>query len=406
MRKIHYGWFICFACMLQLFVATGLPNAAFGVHLPYILAETDFTNAQGSLVISVRNFSSLIAMLLVDRFYNVLDMRKGLVTATLMAAVSCLIYSQAETLPVYFLGAVLGGVANGLGGMIPVSVLISKWFEEHRAFALSICSAGSGLATVVLPPVIAALIRVSNLKTAFVCEGVFIAISAVLICAVLRNAPENKGLLPYSGSKDLDKRRIGNAGYSRGALSGYSLTGMLFVAFCTGIIGNTMTFLTMLYTDCGYSETFAAMIFSVIGVVITFGKFVIGSATDRWGGFRATSIAFACMVLGLVFCSLLTLRNSILITLSVPFTGMGITITTVVLSYLAEDFSTEATYGRVLKRFQISHTIGLIIFGYVVGVLADVSGGYIAPFWMLTFIAAGSYAVVVAVYRKRIRESN
>ena len=79
MRKIHYGWFICFACMLQLFVATGLPNAAFGVHLPYILAETDFTNAQGSLVISVRNFSSLIAMLLVDRFYNVLDMRKGLV---------------------------------------------------------------------------------------------------------------------------------------------------------------------------------------------------------------------------------------------------------------------------------------------------------------------------------------
>ena len=173
-----------------------------------------------------------------------------------------------------------------------------------------------------------------------------------------------------------------------------------------GIIGNTMTFLTMLYTDCGYSETFAAMIFSVIGVVITFGKFVIGSATDRWGGFRAISIAFACMVLGLVFCSLLTLRNSILITLSVPFTGMGITITTVVLSYLAEDFSTEATYGRVLKCFQISHTIGLIIFGYVVGVLADVSGGYTAPFWMLTLIAAGSYAVVVAVYRKRIRESD
>ena len=405
MRKVHYGWVICFACMLQLFVATGLPNAAFGVHLPYILAETDFTNAQGSLVISVRNFSSLIAMLLVNRFYNVLDMRKGLVVSSLLAAVSCLIYSQAKALPMYFLGALLGGAANGLGGMIPVSVLISKWFEQRRAFALSICSAGSGLATVVLPPVIAALIRVSDLKTAFVCESVFIALSAVLICAVLRNTPGDKGILPYSDGECTDKKRIRTAEYARGDLSGSSRGWMLLVAFCTGVIGNTITFLTMRYTNCGYSETFAAMIFSVTGVVITFGKFAIGAATDRWGGFRAVSIAYVCMIFGLVFCSMLVLRNPILIALSVPFMGMGITITTVVLSYLAEDFSTEATYAHVLKCFQISHTAGLIIFGYVIGVLADMSGGYTAPFWMLTFIAAGSYAVVVAVYRKRIRES-
>ena len=227
-----------------------------------------------------------------------------------------------------------------------------------------------------------------------------------MICAVLRNAPEDRGILPYCGSKNPDKKRIRNAGYARGDLSGSSLGWMLLVAFGTGVIGNTITFLTMRYTDCGYSETFAAMIFSVTGIVITFGKFAIGAATDRWGGFRAASIAYVCMVLGLAFCSLLVLRSPILIALSVPFMGIGITITTVVLSYLAEDFSTEATYGRVLKRFQISHTIGLIIFGYVVGVLADVSGGYTAPFWMLTLIAAGSYAVVVAVYRKRIRESN
>jgi len=403
MKKVHYGWVICFACMLQLFVATGLPNAAFGVHLPYILAETGFTNAQGSLIISFRNLSCLIAMLMVDRFYNVLDMRKGLVASALMATVSCLIYSRAESLPVYFLGALFGGAANGLGGMIPISVLISKWFERRRAFALSICSAGSGLATVVLPPVIAALIRVSNLKTAFAFEGLFIAISAILICAALRNTPEEKGILPYSDSEEPDKKRIRKAGYSRGDLSRSNLMWLLLVAFCTGVAGNSMTFLTMLYTDCGYSEAFAAMIFSVTGVVVTFGKFVIGGMTDRWGGFRAISVAYGCMILGLVFCSLLILKNPVLIALSVPFMGMGITITTVVLSYLAEDFSTEATYGRVLKYFQMSHTIGLISFGYVVGVLADVSGGYTAPYWMLTLIVAGSFAVVAAIYRKRIR---
>ena len=178
------------------------------------------------------------------------------------------------------------------------------------------------------------------------------------------------------------------------------------MAFGTGVIGNTITFLTMRYTDCGYSETFAATIFSVTGLVITFGKFAIGAATDRWGGFRAASIAYVCMILGLALCSLLTLRNPMLVALSVPFMGMGITITTVVLSYLAEDFSTEATYGRVLKCFQISHTIGLIIFGYVIGVLADVFGGYTVPFWMLTLVATGSFGIVVTVYQKRIHGNN
>lgn len=401
MRKFHYGWMICFACTLQLFISAGLPSAAFGVHLPYLIAENGFTNAQGSLIVSVRSLSSLAAMLLVDRFYTVLDARRGLFLSALCGVLSCLLYSRANTLSVYFAGAIFGGIALGLGGMIPVSILISKWFAKRRAFALSICSAGSGLATIVLPPVITVLIQWSDLKTAFFCESVFILLSAILVYTVLRNRPEDKAMQPYRGAERLSNTQLHVNRCIRQDMSKHDLCWMLAVAFCTGVAGNAITFLSMLYTDSGYTETFAAMIFSVTGVIITLGKFVIGAITDRRGGFCASSIAFASMVIGLVLSCMLLLRNPVLIVLSVLCLGLGITITTVVISYMAEDFSTEASYGRVLKQFQIFHTIGFISFGYVIGVLADFSGGYIAPFAMIACVVAIAFGIVVMMYRRK-----
>jgi len=282
--------------------------------------------------------------------------------------------------------------------MIPISVLISKWFERRRGIALSICSAGSGLATIVLPPVIAALIQQFDLKTAFACENGFILVSAVVVYVVIRNSPVDVGLLPYSIPERAEKTaRPTNR--LRQDVSKSMLLWLLAIAFGTGITGTSSAFMTMLYTDCGYTETFAAMVFSVMGVVLTVGKFAIGSAMDRWGGFRALSIAYSAMITGLALHCLLFLRSSVLIAVSVSFFGLGMTITTVCISYLAEDFSTEESYGRILKYFQIAHTLALIIFGYVVGVVADLTQGYIAPFVMITCLTAISFAIVIRMYR-------
>ena len=86
-------------------------------------------------------------------YYQKVSIRVGTTIAAAAAGVSFLLYSAAEAYPLFCVGAAISGVSYGLGSMIPVSILINRWFYQHRALALSICASGSGIATIVLPPV-------------------------------------------------------------------------------------------------------------------------------------------------------------------------------------------------------------------------------------------------------------
>ena len=57
-------------------------------------------------------------------------------------------YGAARSMPVFFLGSILTGIALGIGGTITASVIIGRWFREHRGMAIGICMASTGLSTI------------------------------------------------------------------------------------------------------------------------------------------------------------------------------------------------------------------------------------------------------------------
>ena len=63
MPRIHRAWAICAGGVLMLFTTVGLGANAFSVYQPYIIAYNNFTNAQGSWIISVRSLFILIGMM-------------------------------------------------------------------------------------------------------------------------------------------------------------------------------------------------------------------------------------------------------------------------------------------------------------------------------------------------------
>lgn len=401
MRKIHYGWFVCFACILQLFVSAGLACTAFGSYLPYVIEENGFTNAQGSLIITVRTVAVLASMFLVDRFYTRFSSRTGLLCAALGAVLGFVCFANASSLFVYCIGGILAGISNGLGSMIPISVLISRWFYSRRAFALSICSAGTGIATTVIPPVVTKLVQNFGLRGAFAAACIFMAVASGIVFLILRNSPEELGVQPYQ-SKRTESRQHQSRKCLQATLTSGEQLWMMTASFLIGSAGISVSFLTLLYTTCGYSETLAALVFSAVGLSLTIGKFVVGYITDCIGGYRSAMITYASMVVGLVLSSLLFLHNNMLLMISVPFMGLGLTTTTIGISYIAEDFSTKESYGNVLKRLQIAHTAGVLLFSYVIGAVADFSGGYTIPFCMVTILTGGALVITMRMYYKKM----
>ena len=110
---------------------------------------------------------------------------------------ACLFGCTARRRPTrFFVGAAVSGISYGLGSMIPVSILINRWFDQHRALALSICASGSGIATIVLPPVTTHLVERFSMSAAFRMGGAAILVCAGVVLLVLRNDPREKGLRP------------------------------------------------------------------------------------------------------------------------------------------------------------------------------------------------------------------
>ena len=142
-KKIYYGWYVCLAGVMLTFITMGTVSNGFSVFLPYIMDQYGLTHAQTSSLVTIRCLVAFCGMLGVGFYYKKLGLRIGISLAALFAACSFLIFGTADSYPAFCAGATVSGIGYGFGSMIPVSILMNRWFVRHRALALGICACGS-----------------------------------------------------------------------------------------------------------------------------------------------------------------------------------------------------------------------------------------------------------------------
>lgn len=101
----------------------------FAVYQPEILALRHFTNAQGSLITTVRSLFILVALLTVNRVCARLGLRRTMTLGVLLIALSCFCFGAARAFWQYCAAAVFTGLGYCYGGMVPLSLLIGRWFR-------------------------------------------------------------------------------------------------------------------------------------------------------------------------------------------------------------------------------------------------------------------------------------
>ena len=141
----------------MLFVTCGLAFNVFSAAQPYILTQNGFTNTQTSLITTVRSAAYLLGTFAIGRYYRRLGYRAGCALAAVLACVSFLLFAAAKSLAAYYFAGAVAGVSYALGSMVPASILMCRWFRAHSGLAIGICSAGTGLATVVFSPLFTAI---------------------------------------------------------------------------------------------------------------------------------------------------------------------------------------------------------------------------------------------------------
>jgi|GEM_PF-5750778 len=165
-KNLRRAMLSCAGCTLMLFVTCGLAFNVFSAAQPYVLAQNGFTNTQTSLITTIRSAAYLLGTFAIGRYYRRLGYRTGCALAAMLACVSFLLFAAAKSLAAYYFAGAVAGVSYALGSMVPASILMRRWFRAHSGLAIGICSAGTGLATVVFSPLFTAIAEAGGVDPA------------------------------------------------------------------------------------------------------------------------------------------------------------------------------------------------------------------------------------------------
>ena len=282
MTNSHYRWVIVAAGGVLGCVAIG-GMFSLPVLLQPIARDTGWSVTGVSAAMTI----GFLAMALTSMIWGSLTDRFGplpvVLTGSVVVAASLALASRATSLLAFqfVFGVMVGGATAAI--FAPMMATVTGWFETHRSLAVSLVSAGMGMAPMTMSPMVAWLVshhdwRTSMLILAAVVGSIMIPVALLVrrppVLAAAPSSPTSDGASPTEMS-------VGEALRSPQFII-LVLTNFFCCATHSGPIIHTVSYAI----SCGIPLVAAVTIYSVEGFAGLFGRIVFGIAGDRLGAKR------------------------------------------------------------------------------------------------------------------------
>lgn len=330
--------------------------------------------------ITVALVSPLIGFLL-DRFPPRRVILPGiLVFAIALAALSKLTPQIVQFYATFF---VLGLVANATA-QFAYTRTVFTWFTSHRGFALAILLTGSGIGSILIPPLTEWMIQHHGWRSAFLFLGGIALLGFPLTAMLVRNRPE----APLIRSK-----QRGESGMTvAGALRTAAFWILAFITILSAFSENGLvTNLASILTQHGVLAATAALALSVRGGAGIIARLGVGFAIDRVSPERIQSIVLALAALGTLILAFAGSGWAALLGAGVLGVGLG-SEADVGPYLLARYFGRRhfsVLYGLTWTAYAIGGATGPLWIGH----LYDRAGSYLPRF--IVYLAAVAFAAVI-----------
>lgn len=292
-RGWYHGWSIVAVCILMQASANGLTYNAFSLFLRDWSAELHAPVSQLHLAIAAMALVAALSApgvgILADKF----PARRLFVIGLLgIAAFYFLVGRVSVIWQLTALYGLLAPFALVLSTSVPANALISRWFRRRLGLALGLSAFGIGMAGVLLPPLIAALLPSMGWRTIWQGGAVLVAIIALpLVFFVVRDRPTEEEGAYYLSGESAGHGPHGHGGKSAaGGLGWREVVGRrnfwLLVAIYVPMLamnGGCAQNLGPLTASHGLSAQSAGVLLSVISFAHMISQLGLGILSDRFG---------------------------------------------------------------------------------------------------------------------------
>jgi MFS family permease len=300
MTDSRYRWVIVAAGGLLGCVAIG-GMFSLPVFLQPIARDTGWSVTGVSSAMTI----GFLAMAFTSMAWGTLSDRLGplpvVLTGSIVLAASLALASRATSLLAFQLmfGLMVGGSISAI--FAPMMATVTGWFDTHRSLAVSLVSAGMGMAPMTMSPLAAWLISNHDWRTSMQIVAAVVACIMIPVALLVRRAPALEAAPSAVAGDSAPQEEMSLAQALR---SPQFIVLLLTNFFCCATHSGPIIHTVSYAVSCGIPMIAAVTIYSVEGLAGMGGRIAFGLLGDRFGAKRvlvAGLLAQAFGALGYVF---------------------------------------------------------------------------------------------------------
>ncbi|HEY1944554.1 MAG TPA: MFS transporter [Roseiarcus sp.] len=228
-----------------------------------------------------------VAMALASIVWGSLSDRFGprliVVTGSVILAASMALASRATSLLGFQLvfGLMVGGAAAAI--FAPMMACVTGWFDTHRSLAVSLVSAGMGMAPMTMSPLAAWLVSMYSWRTSLQIIAALVAVVMIPVALLIRRPPALDAGNPVASP---DEELQPQMSLRQAIRSPQFITLLLTNFFCCATHSGPIFHTVSYAISCGIPIIAAVSIYSVEGLAGMGGRIAFGILGDRFGAKR------------------------------------------------------------------------------------------------------------------------
>ena len=389
MENSRYRWVIVAAGGLLGCVAVG-GMFSLPVLLRPIAQDTGWSVTGVSSAMTI----GFLAMALTSMAWGTLSDRLGplpvVLTGSIVIATSLALASRATSLVAFqfIFGVLVGGGTAAI--FAPMMATVTGWFDKHRSLAVSLVSAGMGMAPMTMSPLVAWLVSHHDWRTSMQIVAVVVAAIMIPVSLLVRRAPALYAALAAQSDGATPQAEMSLAQALR---SPQFLILVLTNFFCCATHSGPIIHTVSYAVSCGIPLAAAVTIYSVEGLGGMGGRIAFGLLGDRFGAKHvlvAGLFAQAFGALAYVFVRELTAFYAVAALFGFIYAG-----TMPLYSVLARENFPLRMMGTVIGGSAMAGSLGMSTGPVLGGLIYDTFGNYVWLYVGSWALGLGAFAIAL-----------
>lgn len=374
-HKSYKHWMVVFLMCCLAASSIGLCTNAIGVFYTPVSQSLDVLKGTFALHATLSTLATALTSLKISRAIKKHSYKKILLIGVILSSGATWLMSYCTSVYAFYILGILRGIGVGIYGMVPITVVITNWFDKKHGLATSLALSFSGLSGAIFSPLLSSWIIHYGWQMTyrFMAVCIFTLVLPALIIP-WNIDPQKEDLLPYGYKERKQTIHIQNNKVNLLTISFICMC--LFTLLHTSITGISQH-LSGISVSIQLSATIGATLMSLamIGNIST--KLLIGLLSDLFTPVKAVIIMILtnCISLVLLFIGVIHKETLLLYIGSFMF-GSIYSVGAVGIPMLTRYFFGNENYAKTYSVIGFLTNVGSASSLTLIGYLYDFTNSY------------------------------